>query len=126
MTLPQGGDTASKTTVPRHDGTRSTERSRWWRHERSKAEAWETAFRKQRQQLLKEGRLTSHSAVYCEHLEEVIHRIKFGGERWIKRTWLRLKQQYRTADTSEIAGAMRKVMTDSDSSGLYQLSLIHI
>ena len=121
MTLPQGGDTASKTTVPRHDGTRSTERSRWWRHERSKAEAWETAFRKQRQQLLKEGRLTSHSAVYCEHLEEVIHRIKFGGEQWIKRTWLRLKQQYRTADTSEIASAMRKVMTDSDSSGLYQL-----
>ena len=121
MELPQSSDTASQTAVPRHGGTRRTERSRWWRHERSKAEAWETAFRKQRQEQLKEGRLTSHSVLYCSHLEEVIHRIKFGGERWIKRTWLRLKQQYGTADTREIAGAMRKVMTESESSGLYQL-----
>ena len=103
MTLPQGNDTAPNTTVTRHDGTRRTERSRWWRHERSKAEAWEHAFRLQRQEQLKEGRLTLHSVLYCENLEHVIHRIKFGGERWIKRTWLRLKQQYRTADTSEIA-----------------------
>ena len=116
-----GGDVTPKTTAAQRGGSRQTKRSRWWKRERDEAVAWERSFRASRQALLQGGFQSLHSQWYCDHLEDVIHRIKFGGERWIKRMWHRLTGQYSTSRVSTMARAMRRVMTESDSSGLYQL-----
>ena len=62
-----------------------------------------------------------HSALYCRNLKKLLTRVKYGGERWIKRLWTRLTQQHSTSCVSVMAEAMKKVMTESGSSGLYQI-----
>ena len=116
-----GGDVTPKTAATRGSGTHQTARSRWWKEQRVKAVKWERSFRSKRHALLQGSQMALHSQWYCDHLEDVIHRIKFGGERWINRMWDRLKQQYNTASMTTMATAMRKVLTESNSSGLYQL-----
>ena len=116
-----GGSVTLKSTAACSGGSRQTVRSRRWRRQRGKSGAWETSFRAKRQELLKRGQMSLHSQLYCDSLDEILCRIKFGGERWIKRLWHRLRQQYSTAKHNVMAKAMRKVMTESKSSGLYQL-----
>ena len=62
-----------------------------------------------------------HSSLYCRNLRKLLIRVKHGGEAWIKRLWTRLTQQYSTSCESVMAEAMKKVMTESGSSGLYQI-----
>ena len=82
---------------------------------------WEKRFRRTRQTLLDSSSFTLHTEVYCENLDFILHRIQFGGEKWIKRLWSRLTKQFCTANVSVMAESMRRVMTESQSSGLYQL-----
>ena len=89
--------------------------------QREDAVRWEKQFRTTRQTLLSSGSFALHTEVYCENLDFILHRIKFGGEKWITRLWRRLTKQFCTANVSVMAESMRRVMTESQSSGLYQL-----
>ena len=117
----QRGDTTLKPTVAGDGGSRVTERSRWWKRQRDAAITWERTFRVERQGLLQGGLLAAHTQTYCTNLENILHRIKFGVERWIHRLWQRLRQQFCTSSTRKMSAAMKKVMTENESSGLYQL-----
>ena len=116
-----GGNVTSNPTATCSGGPRQTQRSRWWKAQREKAVAWERAFKAKRQKLLQAGQMSLHSEQYCQSLEDILCRIKFGAEKWIKRIWNRLRQQYKTASISVMTKTIRKVMTENDSSGLYQL-----
>ena len=85
-----GGNVTSNSTAACSGGPRQTQRSRWWKTQREKAVAWERSFRAKRQELLQAGQMGLHSEQYCQSLEDILCRIKFGAEKWIKRIWNRL------------------------------------
>ena len=74
-----GGSVTRKSTAACSGGSRQTRRSRWWKEQRDKAVAWERSYRAERQELLQAGQMSLHSKQYCENLEEILCRIKFGG-----------------------------------------------
>ena len=57
-------------------------------------------------------------------LPVILSRIKHGRENWIHRLWQRLPVQWSTSSTNSMARRMKKVMTQSDSSILYSLTIL--